>query len=152
MLSVRRRYPPYHYCTSSSLKHWQDAGAFILFIPNCDTTDWMRLRLFFQFCAGQSAGAHLLQCVGHLETLFCIPWLLWVVILVTVACPSAWICPISSDIKQGIFAQKAAAYWIFSFFMDHPLQRCLCWKILADLQFLKSSNQPIWLTALPHLK
>lgn len=38
------------------------------------------------------------------------------------------------------------------FFMDHPLQRCLCWKILADLQFLKYSNQPIWLTAMPHLK
>lgn len=152
MLSVCRRYPPYHYCTSSSLKHWQDAGAFILFIPNCDTTDWMRLRLFFPvlcwpICWSSSAS----MCWPFRDALLHT--------MIVMSSYFSYCClSISLNLPNLLwhqtrdFCPESCCLLDIFFFMDHPLQRCLCWKILADLQFLKSSNQPIWLTALPHLK
>ncbi len=48
--------------------------------------------------------------------------------------------------RQGIFAQRSAAHWIFSFFRTLLCKpwRWLCMKIPVDQQFLKYSDQLVW--------
>lgn len=52
---------------------------------------------------------------------------------------AVWLFSSDLRLQQVIFAQRAAAHWMFSFFP----WTWLCTKILADKQFLKFSDQPV---------